>query len=229
MSFEKVYEKNVSEFKKKFDKGYGLQHPEGHIVRFHKKVLESQFGIIGGNFLDYGCGFGVHSKYFADNGFVLFGCDAVDTAIKNCKKLLPEFAENFFCISPTPTNLKELFGSTRFDLIFSNQVLYYLNDADIKKVVEQLYELLKPGGVFFVSMMSKDSYYFKRVEGCVGEMSKVVLDERLCESTFINFKSREDLSELFKPFKTFYVGGYGTDLREDEGVGHHLVFIGIKE
>ena len=229
MVFEKMYEDNVKQYEEKFACGDGLQYPNGHVIRFNKKVLESQFGLTSGNVLDYGCGSGIHAKYFADNGFTLFGCDVVASAIEDCKKLLPEFADNFCCIPPLPTNLKELFGGTRFDLIFSNQVLYYLNDADIRKVVAQLYGLAKPGAVFYASMMSRDSYYFKRVKETVGGMSKVVLDGRLNESMYINFKSAEELPGLFKPFSKFYVGGYGMDFRADEGADDHRLFVGVKK
>ncbi|EOG9634088.1 hypothetical protein ACLMND_001537 [Campylobacter lari] len=46
--------------------GYGLQYPDGHVIRFYERILKYKLNKTSGNLLDFGCGNGVHSKYFQD-------------------------------------------------------------------------------------------------------------------------------------------------------------------
>ena len=52
-------------YTQKYDKeGYGLQYPDGHVIRFYERILKFQLHKTSGNLLDFGCGNGIHSKYF---------------------------------------------------------------------------------------------------------------------------------------------------------------------
>lgn len=62
----------------KYDKqGYGLSFPDGHIVRFYERILKYKLNFKGKTMLDFGCGNGVHSKYFQSKGYKPFGIDIV--------------------------------------------------------------------------------------------------------------------------------------------------------
>lgn len=220
------YKTTTSAYQQKYEGGYGLEYPDGHIIRIHKQILEYECGIKGGKILDYGCGVGQHLQYFKNQGFVPYGCDIIPAAIEKAKSKMPEYANNFFAIPNIP-NLKEYFKE-KFNVIYSNQVLYYLKDDDIQNLVRQFYDMLLPDGIFFATMITPTSYYFKHVESKEGELSKVVLKGRLNEVTYINFKTREDLENLFKPFKKLHIGSYGSTIREDEGPAEHLIFVGKK-
>ncbi len=232
MSVEKVSKENAETYAQMYKEGYGLKYPESHIIRFHLKVLVNQFGITGGKIFDYGCGIGTHLKYFADNGFEPFGCDTTKEAVEDCKKLMPEFKDNFKCIPPVPS-LKNHFEESNlsgFDVVFSNQTLYYLNDKDVGNLTNQLYEITKDGGIFFASMMAKTNYSYKNIADWSEGLAKVVLKgKRLTQTTYVNFKTQEELETLFEPFKKVFIGNYGSWIREDEGPTDHNFFIGRKE
>ena len=53
------------------------------------------------------------------------------------------------------------FFNKKFDLIISIQVLYYLNDIDLKNRLLSLNKMLKPGGYVFFTMMSTKNEYYK--------------------------------------------------------------------
>lgn len=224
---EDSYLETSKAYETKFDEGSGLQYPDGHVIRFYHRVLNYEFNIKGGNILDFGCGTGIHLNFFQRYGFTPFGVDIIPEAIEKTKSLLPEFKDNFHVTSFIP-NLKDYF-SEKFDIIFSNQVLYYLNDSDIKKVCDQFLDLLKPGGIFFATMMSPLCGYSKLIESTNGDMSKVVLKGRLNETTFINFKTSEQVLDIFRNFKKTHLGTYEMTLTEDVGSSHHYIFIGRKE
>nr|WP_251823225.1 hypothetical protein [Campylobacter jejuni] len=56
---------SLSAYTQKYDKeGYGLQYPDGHVIRFYERILKYKLSKTSGKLLDFGCGNGVHSKYF---------------------------------------------------------------------------------------------------------------------------------------------------------------------
>ena len=114
----------------------------------------------------------------------------------------------------------------------ANQSLYYLDNENLGRYVNEMYDLCNKGGVCFFTMMSTDNYYFSKVECSYNNgLSKVVLDERLIETSYINFVSNaSELVSIFHPFSKLYVGDYNMfNLYDYEGSGHHYIFIGIKE
>jgi len=221
------YNATNSAYDKKYEKGYGLIYPDGHIIRINEHVLKYELGFTGGKILDFGCGVGQHLEYFERNGYTPFGCDIAENAIKQCKSRLPNYSENFHVTSNVP-NLKNLF-TEEFDVIFSNQVLYYLSDEDISNLVSQFYNMLKPGGVFFATMMAPGNYMFKNSESTENEFRKCTLKGRVNDTTYVNFKTKEEMLELFSTFKKIQVGFYTSILREQEGPTDHLIFVGKKE
>ena len=221
------YEANTAAYDGKYERGYGLNYPDGHIIRINEHVLKYELGLTGGKILDFGCGVGQHLEYFEKNGYIPYGCDVVESAIKQCKARLPKYSENFH-VNPSLPNLKDFFNE-EFDVIYSNQVLYYLADKDINNLVLQFYNMLKPGGVFFATMISPKNGMFQHIEPSEGELSKVVLTGRYTDTTYCNFKTKEEMLKLFDIFKKIQVGYYTQLIREQEGPTDHLIFIGKKE
>jgi hypothetical protein len=142
------------------------------------------------------------------------------------KKLLPKYAKNYHIVPPVPV-LKNYF-SNNFDMIFANQVLYYLNDFDLSNLISQFYNMLKPDGIFFATMMPPTCYYNNFVVSNEGGLDKIKLKGRLNEISFINFKTKKDCLELFKQFLKIHLGSYSLTIREDEGSIDHIIFVGKK-
>ena len=222
------YKVTSDTYEAKYESGYGLKYPDGHVIRFHRQILEYELGLTTGTILDYGCGTGIHLHYFEQNGYTPYGCDISSTAIEKCKSLMPTYAENFHVI-PTVPRLRDYF-SVDLDIVFSNQVLYYLTDRDLHNVVSQFYLMLKHGGILFATMIAPTNYYSRFVQGTQEGLSKVVLRGRLNETTFVNFKTKEEVLKLFtsEGFTKFHLGFYGSIIREDEGPTDHHMFVGRK-
>jgi len=157
------YAANKSLYETKYQIGYGLKYPDGHVIRVHRQILEYELELTKGKILDYGCGIGAHLHYFEENGFTPYGCDINAAAIEKCKSLLPAFAENFHVIPYIP-RLRDYF-SVDFDVIFSNQVLEYFNDHDLHNLLSQFHGMLKKGGVIFVTWIAPTNYYSKHIVG----------------------------------------------------------------
>ena len=222
------YAVNTQTYDTKYQTGYGLRYPDGHVIRFYQQILAYDAGLTSGAMLDYGCGTGTHLQYFMQQGFTPYGCDVSPTAIGQCQALMPAHAEHFHVIPSIP-RLRDYFAMD-FDLVFSNQVLYFLNDDDMRQVLSQLYDLLKPGGIFYATMIASTNYYARFVEGTERGLSRVVLRGRLNETQCVTFKTSEQVLELFTSvgLTKIQLGRYGTVIREDEGPTDHHIFVGRK-
>ena len=103
--------------------------------------------LTGKTVLDLGCGYGWHCKYAAEQGAAsVLGIDQSEKMIQQARKRnggpgivylvcgLSDFA----------------YPATAYDLVISNLVLHYVADLDV--VYRNVYQTLKPGGVFLLNM-----------------------------------------------------------------------------
>ncbi|EOS23260.1 hypothetical protein C806_02765 [Lachnospiraceae bacterium 3-1] len=228
---DKLPADSLEAYDEKYAKGYGLQYPDGHVIRFYERVLKHELKLTKGKILDFGCGNGIHSKYFMDHGFECYGVDIIPEAICQGQKFMGEHA---VLIEPNQS-LKKFFHKDQFDIVFANQSLYYMNNSDLKKCVDELYEFAKPGGICFFTMMSRLNCYANLIEEEYDNgLSKVVLKNRLRETTYINFVSNpEELEQIFRPFETLHIGCYDLfsflSSEDEDGCSHHYIYIGTKK
>jgi SAM-dependent methyltransferase len=223
---------NAEDYEARYrSKAYLPLYPDSQVIRVHRHILEWQLGITDGAVFDFGCGGGNNPSYFADQGFVPHGCDSSAAGIERCRQVLPEHADNFFVV---PSEQPDLLGSSQareLSVFLSNQVLYYLDDEGIRHVVRQAYEMVRPGGAFVATMMTPDCFYADYVTERRGDLSKVELaTPRLQGNTsWINFKQRDELIDLFAPFEKLHIGAYDLGgLREDEGPTTHWIYTGVR-
>ena len=127
------HDENARHYERRYRDGYGLVYPDGHVIRFHRHILEYELSMDGGKVLDYGCGTGSHLRYFEDNAYTPYGCDISAIAIESCRRLIPEHSQNFHVIPAVP-RLRNYFAES-FDLIMANQVLYFLDNDGIRDLV----------------------------------------------------------------------------------------------
>lgn len=219
-------------YEEKYAKGYGLMHPDGHVIRVYERMLKNKFDLSGAGkekIFDFGCGTGAHLRFFREKGFVPYGLDIIASAIEACRKQLPEYERHFQCIVPG-SSFKDRFPGP-FDVILANQSLYYLNDNDLNATLIELEEMLGQNGVVVFSMMGMRCYYYNHVTRDMGNgLQEVTLKGRLNETTYINFVSdEEDLVSRFEMFDRVSVGWYGAQIDDTEGEGFHYLYIGKKK
>lgn len=222
---------NKDVYEKKYQSGYGTFYPDGHVIRFYEKFLKYELGIDGSSnpkLLDFGCGNGTHLAYFKTKGFDVYGLDVSEVAIKTAKNRFPKIEEKIATIQQDG-NISNVFD-TKFDVIFSNQTLYFLSNTELNLRLSQMYDMLLPGGVVYFTMMGSENYYYslsKDVENGDGFRS-VTVTGRLNQTLNINFiNGIDDLKKKFGLFAPFYTGFYDCSARE--GSTLHYQFIGRKE
>ena len=218
-------------YEKKFAEGYGLQYPDGHIIRAYDRILTRKLGLTGANgerLLDFGCGNGVHSAYLAGKGFVPYGVDVVDSAIQQCRKEMPKYADHFITIEPYAP-LTGLFDA-KFGLILANQSLYFLPEDILQRTLGELDSMLSDNGAVIISMIGTKHYYYGHVTADMGNgLQEVTLSGRLNDTSYIRFFSdEEDVANCLSRFDKVSMGWYGCVIDDEEGIGFHYLFIGRK-
>jgi len=98
--------------------------------------------------LDYGCGEGSNINYLIKNyGYDGYGVDISEPSIRLCKR---KINTSKFKLIDFDVKKDDDFFKKKFDLIISIQVLYYLNNKDLKNRLLSLNKMLKPGGYVFL-------------------------------------------------------------------------------
>ncbi|MFC1521685.1 class I SAM-dependent methyltransferase [Elusimicrobiota bacterium] len=217
-------------------KGF-LRYPADWIARFHNMYLKENLPT--GKVLDYGCGSGNNSMFFIDKGYDVYGVDVAESATALIKENLlarhydPGLVDRFSIMTPDSTSLP--YKDSFFDLIISNQVLYYLpTQAHINAVCKELSRCLRPGGIVFFTMMGPKNYYITRWTKKVHDnrVHEVIIDDpkhRLngVKELVYLIKDEEDLRSTFSEFKALDIG-YFDQKMFDLTSNFHWIFIGQK-
>ena len=111
-------------------------------------------------FLDLGCGLGRHSILFGKNDFDVNCFDISKEAIDKTK----EWAENEnLSFNYTVGDMISLpYDDEEFDCIYCRNVISHTDTDGIKKVIQELYRVMRKGAECYLTLGSKDSWGFKQ-------------------------------------------------------------------
>lgn len=212
--------------------GYGHVHPESHVIRCYHQILRGELGIDGTHgetLLDYGCGTGANCRFFRERGFDVFGVDANPIAVARVKESF-ERHEDHFAVTPAKPKADRTYFGGHFDVIFSNQVLYYFAHADLRALLECFYHQMPVDGIIIASMMTERHYFFRNSEPGEDGLRRVTLGDPSDPDVFhINFvRTKDDVADRFDLFEPLHIGHYDCALTEEEGSREHYLFIGRK-
>ena len=140
--------------------------------------------------LDLGCGQGRDSIFFDKNNLDVTGLDISEEAIKFLKKNYSNInwrLGNFGVLS--------IFGEDSFDSVFSNLSFHYSSREEYKKIIKDIYRILKSGSYLFCTLKnSKDKNYGKGVE-----VEKNVFEVH--GGVLRHFFEKEEIEESLKDFE----------------------------
>lgn len=106
--------------------------------------------------LDAGCGGGRNLIYFLRSNYEVFGVDSNYNAIESVRQIVRTLAPN---LSPENFQVSEVekmsFPDERFDAVISSAVLHFAeNERHFFAMLEEMWRVLKPGGIFFARLAS---------------------------------------------------------------------------
>jgi tellurite methyltransferase len=106
--------------------------------------------------LDAGCGSGRNLVYFLKSAYEVFAVDESDQAIERLRQLAatlaPHLPQENFKSGPVESMR---FENTTFDVVLSSAVLHFArDDQHWMAMVEEMWRVLKPAGIFFARLAS---------------------------------------------------------------------------
>jgi len=139
--------------------------------------------------IDLGCGIGNYAIYLAGQGFDVTGVDISPAAIKiateNAQK---RGVKCRFTVADLLGGLHEVKGT--FDFGYDWEVLHHIFPEDREKYVKNVYNILKPGALYFSVCFSEKDPLF----GGAGKFRKTKL------GTTLYFSSESEIRDLFSQY-----------------------------
>jgi SAM-dependent methyltransferase len=106
--------------------------------------------------LDAGCGGGRNLVYFLRAGFEVFGVDREPEAVAAVRSLAAELAPGLPATNFQVADVDRLpFEAESLDAVLSSAVLHFAADeAQLRRMVAEMWRVLRPGGLFFARLAS---------------------------------------------------------------------------
>ena len=106
--------------------------------------------------LDAGCGGGRNLVYFFRGGFNVSGVDQSNEAIAQIRSLAAQLAPHLAVDNFRVAAIEQMpFDDESFDVVIASAVLHFARDeAHWRAMVQEMWRVLKPGGIFFARLAS---------------------------------------------------------------------------
>jgi SAM-dependent methyltransferase len=132
-----AYDKDAAAFAKDW-------HEQPPPIDLHEIV--KRFFVVGGKTADIGCGSGREAAWLNANGFAAKGFDASDGLLAEARTRYPQLEFDH-------AELPELKGIAvgTYDNVLCETVIMHLGRADIAPSVRRMLDILKPGGILYLS------------------------------------------------------------------------------
>lgn len=147
--------------------------------------------------LDFGCGLGRHSIYFAKQGFNVKAFDLSEDGVEHLKKWARE--EKLHVEVEVLDMLSLSYEAESFDTIFSYHVISHTDTKGMVQIMKEIERILKPGGEIFLTLCSKDTWSFKEANDPKLDENTVIRMEEGPENGVPHFYvDVDDIIALFK-------------------------------
>lgn len=173
------------------------------------------------NVLDLGCGTGKHLVALAKSGFQVFGFDLIDKVTEIAGDWLRK--EGFEARLSVGNIYDKLpYEDNFFDGVISTKAMHHGTVVQIKKLVEELERIMKPGAILMVEVPKKKKGYerfkgeFKEIEP--GTLVPISGPEK--DVPHHIFSSRKELLDLFSNYKSLGIVLSGNSNRKN----HYTLF-----
>ncbi|GAB4516561.1 MAG: hypothetical protein OHK0046_22120 [Anaerolineae bacterium] len=199
-----------------------LAEPDPRLVEWMQTVPA------GAALLDVGCGVGRHSVYLGARGYHMAGVDISPTGIEKTQAACAERGIPFEGKVSDMTHIP--WPDATFDGAFSIATIHHHRRADIMRAFDEVWRVLKPGGLFFFDFLCTEAATYERYKQQVaqGEVLEVepntFVDERPDSEDLDGYLPHhfEDEAGLRALLHRFEIDKLWADLREIEHEGRTL-------
>jgi len=114
--------------------------------------------------LDLGCGNGMDTLYFAEQGYNVTAVDVSESGIKMLQERLDEASlPNIFAVLHDISQ-PLAYPSSSFDVVYAHLSLHYFDDETTRQIIQNIHQLLATNGMFFIRCKSVDDPLYGKGE-----------------------------------------------------------------
>lgn len=181
------------------DKPAGWDHlfQTGHFPPRYQTMAEPNTSVVewaetlsaGAFVLDVGCGVGRHAVYLGGRGFKMAGVDVSPSGVQQSEAAC---AERQIAFEGRVADMTALpWGDATFDAVLSTSTVCHHRTADIQRTLAEVWRVLKPGGLFLVDFLHKETRAYQDVlqQAAAGQLTEVEPD------TFLDESAQPDLQD----------------------------------
>ncbi len=142
---------------------------------------------------DLGCGVGRHVTYLGGRGFRMMGADISPTGVQ---RTFAACAERGIAFDGRVCDMKVLpWPDATFDAALCTSTIHHALRANIQNAINEVWRLLKPGGLFLVDFPCTDraDYLYQRAEVAAGHVLEVE------PNTFVDERPDSEDPDAFLP------------------------------
>lgn len=178
-------------------------------------------------FLDLGCGLGRHSILFGKNDFNVSCFDISEDAINRTKEWAEKEKLHF---NYKVGDMLELpYENEQFDCILCRNVISHTDTEGMKKVINEIYRILRKDGECYLTLGSKDSWGFKQ-EGwpLIDENTRLRMEkgpEYKTPHFYVDYNLAKKLFNKFEIIKIYQVIDYYEKNSEVSESYHYHILI----
>lgn len=117
--------------------------------------------------VDAGCGYGRNLVHLLREGCEVFAADANPQAVEHVRRLSESLGTGLPAKNFQVARVEKMpFADGMADVVICNSVLHFAEDEDhFTAMVEELWRVLRPGGLLFARLGSRIGMEFEHVEG----------------------------------------------------------------
>ncbi len=137
--------------------------------------------------------------FFTAQGYQVFASDISEEAVQETKMWLEKAGLSANVNQGRMTQIAH--PDNTFDLVVSFDVIYHAFRKDIVKTISEVYRILKPGGVFYGTLLTKDrGSQFREKSSHIVDEQTIVIKSGVEDGIPRFFSHMEDVFDFFKDF-----------------------------
>lgn len=175
------------------------RYPSEHLIRFIRRSFsEIPNKDLKISALEIGCGQGAQVALLAREGFAVVGIDGSPAAISKAERFLKQQKLRAQLFVSDVANLD--FPDESFDLVVDVECLMGCTVASSKKIVNECWRVLKPGGLFFSQTFADDTTIGDSFEVVEKNTYRNIVGGHLARKRLLRLTSKDDIEILYSPF-----------------------------